>query len=154
LGRSEACTSIFLFYSTSFAQSRQTALLPSTKPLHHLSAHLLATRPALPTPVPYPGCAHGSDLDVLYTDSKPASGPLTDQDLLQLRDLHFDLRRICQRAEERGVRLVIDAEYSWYQPAMDAFQLALMREFNRCQESKGQRAQPLVYGTYQAYLRR
>ena len=44
---------------------------------------------------------------------------------------------------------------SWYQPAIDALTLALMREFNSlgAKKSRGQ-VQPLVYGTFQAYLRR
>lgn len=41
---------------------------------------------------------------------------------------------------------------SWYQPAIDAYQLALMREFNKL-GGKGI-VQPLIYGTFQAYLRR
>ncbi|KAJ3845610.1 FAD-linked oxidoreductase-like protein, partial [Lentinula lateritia] len=46
---------------------------------------------------------------------------------------------------------------SWYQPAIDAMQLALMREFNKIPsqgDKSGPVAQPLVYGTFQAYLRR
>ncbi|THU75842.1 FAD-linked oxidoreductase, partial [Dendrothele bispora CBS 962.96] len=150
--------------------------------------YLLATRPESNNSEPvvsYPGCAHQSDLDVLFTkptsssssssdsnsNSKSKSRPhltLTHSDILLLRDLHTDLRRICLKAEKRGVKVVIDAEYSWFQPAMDAFQIALMREFNRSSESldstsngdsgEGEemrgRVQPLVYGTYQAYLRR
>ena len=48
-----------------------------------------------------------------------------------------------------------DKSYSWYQPAIDALTLALMREFNSldAKKSRGQ-VQPLVYGTFQAYLRR
>jgi proline dehydrogenase len=46
-----------------------------------------------------------------------------------LRDLHADLSRICTRAAARGVRIIINAEYSWYQPAIDALALALMRRF-------------------------
>ena len=59
---------------------------------------------------------------------------------------------------------------SWYQPAIDAFGHALMEEFNRLPEesdwltrcirgpspTSGEdvELQPLVYVTYQAYLRR
>lgn len=65
-----------------------------------------------------------------------------------LSELHSDLEAICARAAERGVRIIIDAEYSWYEPAIDALSLALMRRFNAGPEG------PLVYATYQAYLRR
>jgi proline dehydrogenase len=67
-----------------------------------------------------------------------------------LRELHADLERICARAQARGVRIIIDAEYTWYQPAIDALTLALMRRFN----ALGAGTQPLVYATFQAYLRR
>lgn len=49
-----------------------------------------------------------------------------------------------------SVRIVIDAEHSWYQPALDACTLMLSQEFNKVQD----RRVPLVYGTYQAYLTR
>lgn len=78
---------------------------------------------------------------------------LTQKDIESLRELHADLERICTRAKERGVKIVIDAEYSWYQPAVDAFQLRLMRKFNALDDTSGD-TQPLVYGTWQAYLRR
>lgn len=62
-----------------------------------------------------------------------------------------------------------DAFCSSYQPAIDAFQLSLMMQFNRPSPVKQQSLrsrssvttasspssfQPLIYGTYQAYLRR
>ena len=78
---------------------------------------------------------------------------LTQKDIESLRELHADLERICARAKERDVKVVIDAEYSWYQPAVDAFLLSLMRKFNSLDHTSGD-TQPLVYGTWQAYLRR
>ncbi len=50
---------------------------------------------------------------------------------------------------EHGLDIAV---ISWYQPAVDAFQTSLMREFNKL-DGKGS-VQPLIYGTYQAYLRR
>lgn len=43
---------------------------------------------------------------------------------------------------------MIDAEHSWYQPALDACTLTLSQEFNKGANGT------LVYGTYQAYLTR
>jgi len=43
--------------------------------------------------------------------------------------------------------------FSWYQPAIDAVALALMRKFNTLADLQ-YTVQPLVYTTYQAYLRR
>ena len=53
---------------------------------------------------------HAADLDVLYGRAPPAA-PLADGDLAALRELHADLVRICERARERGVKIIIDAEY-------------------------------------------
>ena len=78
---------------------------------------------------------------------------LTQKDIESLRELHADLERICARAKERDVKVVVDAEYSWYQPAVDAFLLSLMRKFNAL-DSSSCGIQPLVFGTWQAYLRR
>lgn len=127
-----------------------SALLPDANALLHYSTALLALRPK--TSVPFPGCPHASDLDVLYAPIGPIKSDLTEDDIKSLRELHSDLNRICKRAKERGVKIIIDAEYSWYQPAIDALQLALMREFNKLGGLND--VQPLIYGTFQAYLRR
>ncbi|KAK0192057.1 FAD-linked oxidoreductase-like protein [Armillaria mellea] len=127
-----------------------SALLPDANALLHYSTALVASRPK--SSIPFPGCPHASDLDVLYAPIGSIKSDLTEDDIKSLRELHADLNRICKRAKERGVKIIIDAEYSWYQPAIDALQLALMREFNKLGGSND--VQPLIYGTFQAYLRR
>ncbi|EJD55117.1 FAD-linked oxidoreductase [Auricularia subglabra TFB-10046 SS5] len=128
-----------------------SALVPSAEPLLLLSSYLDTTRPALKgTPVPFPGHARPSDLAVLDPrGGAPIIGELSARDIGVLRDLRDDLVRICSHAQRRGVKVIIDAEYTWWQPAIDAYTLALQRAFNR-----GHGVQPLVYGTFQAYLRR
>ena len=42
----------------------------------------------------------------------PETCSLTAEDLNSLKELKEDLYRICQRAKERGVKLIIDAEYT------------------------------------------
>ncbi|KAG5651849.1 hypothetical protein H0H81_007225 [Sphagnurus paluster] len=123
-----------------------SALIPDAHILVKLSKYLLTTRPPTPTPVPFPGSPHDSDLDILSSPIPPTPD-LTPTDLAALRILHMALRRICAHAAARRVRVIFDAEYSWYQPAIDALTHALSREFNAA-------GQPLVYATYQAYLRR
>ncbi|KAL4071186.1 FAD-linked oxidoreductase-like protein [Scleroderma yunnanense] len=147
-----------------------TALLPRADALRNLSVHLVRTRPTLSDPVPFPGTPDSTDLSILHcwTPSREES-PLTEEDIRDLRGLYGDLKRICTRAKERRVRVMIDAEYSWYQPAVDAFGHALMEQFNKLPEENGWMTQwiprlsskggdvdlqPLVYATYQAYLRR
>ncbi|KAK7034780.1 hypothetical protein VNI00_012187 [Paramarasmius palmivorus] len=118
---------------------KMTALLPDA---HTLLIH----EPRYP--VPFPGCPRASDLEVLYDKRQRIPEPLTNEDIEDLRELHSDLRRICTRASERGVKIILDAEYSWYQPAIDALQLSLMREFNakKSKEGPGLNIQPLIYG--------
>ncbi|KAL5534787.1 hypothetical protein ACEPAG_1251 [Sanghuangporus baumii] len=155
-----------------------SALLPDAQALINFSKHLVNTRPPPARLVRFPGSPRPSDFDVLNVEpiNLPETSPLKKQDLEDLRELREDLFRICQRAKERGVKIIIDAEYSWYQPAIDAYQRALMAEFNRLPQPvlqsiftrtlwKGFRnsgspeqdyppVQPLIYGTFQAYLRR
>ncbi|KAF7340317.1 Proline dehydrogenase [Mycena venus] len=131
-----------------------TALVPDASALIRLSRHIISTRPPTSSPhVVFPGNPTSSDLDVLYAGTA-TPGALSPSDLAMLRDLHADLTRICARAQARGVRIIIDAEYSWYQPALDALTFALMRRFNALPASGAGQPQPLVYATYQAYLRR
>ncbi|KAJ7596517.1 FAD-linked oxidoreductase-like protein [Mycena floridula] len=124
---------------------KMTALVPDADALIKLSSHVISSRSS--SSIPFPGCPKPNDLDILHSGSSAALGA---RDIESLRDLHSDLIRICTRAQQRGVRIIIDAEYSWYQPAIDALQLSLMRQFNRYADG----VQPLVYGTFQAYLRR
>ena len=63
------------------------------------------------TSVPFPGTPATSDLDVLYNGSLGPDIALTPQDVADLKALHSDLNEICQRASERGVRIIIDAEH-------------------------------------------
>ncbi|KAF8603115.1 FAD-linked oxidoreductase [Ceratobasidium sp. AG-I] len=133
-----------------------SALVPSADSLKRMSTFLLQSRPK--DDVPYPGTPSSFDM-VIFRGSKEGllKGGLTEDDVTDLRTLYEDLRGVCNRARERGVRLIFDAEHTWYQPGIDAFVLALSREFNQpANPPKGSSIseQPLVYGTYQAYLKR
>lgn len=81
----------------------QSALLPDANSLVKLSSHILTTRPSTRTPIPFPGCPHSSDLDTLDA--------LEFEDTKSIQELHADLVKICTRAQERGVKIIIDAEY-------------------------------------------
>lgn len=97
----------------------QSALVPDAHVLLKLSSHIMSTRPSPQPSIPFPGCPHPTDLDALF---KPLMTPSNDSDALNaediasLRELHADLVRICTRAQERGVKIIIDAEYRFVLP--------------------------------------
>ncbi|KZV77589.1 FAD-linked oxidoreductase [Peniophora sp. CONT] len=135
-----------------------TAMVPDHESLVNLSKYLVdaaQTRPHTP-PIAFPGCPRKGDLDVLRSSSQPGSY-LSQRDLVDLTELYHNLRKICAHAQSRGIRVTLDAEHSWYQPAVDAMGIELMREFNKLPDSTPETRTvpvPLVYGTFQAYLRR
>ncbi|KIJ45063.1 hypothetical protein M422DRAFT_29919 [Sphaerobolus stellatus SS14] len=135
-----------------------TALLPSAQALVNFSHHLIQTRPKTSPSIRFPGCPHPSDLAFIESGA-PAPSSLTPEEVADLKQLYEDLTRIVERGRQRGVQIIVDAEYSWYQPAIDAFTLSLTRRFNALPKNNSKsdslnNVQPLIYATYQAYLRR
>ncbi|WOL00199.1 proline dehydrogenase 1, mitochondrial-like [Canna indica] len=85
------------------------------------------------------------DSSPLYiTPSLPA--PLTEAEELELQVALQRLSTICKQCQESNIALIIDAEYSSVQPAIDYFTYSASQEFNHVE-------QPIVYGTLQTYLR-
>ena len=86
--------------------------MPDSKALLNFSTFLLRTRPSRDINIPFPGCPHLSDLDVLENLADVGDkSPLTADDITALRELRRDLNRICARACQRQVRVIIDAEH-------------------------------------------
>ena len=58
--------------------------------------------------VPYPGTPSSFDI-VVFRGSKEGllKGGLTEDDITDLRTLYEDLRGVCNRARERGVRVCL-----------------------------------------------
>ena len=78
------------------------------------------------------------------------NGPFAEAALSseELKLLDAMIRRVdilVEAAASKGVRLMIDAEHSYFQPAIDSVTAALQRKYNR--------TEALVYGTYQCYLK-
>jgi proline dehydrogenase len=67
-----------------------------------------------------------SEMGVLSTDEGIRQG-----DLEELSQLWSKLKDLGAHASEKGVKLLIDAEHTWYQPALDAYTLLLAQEYNR-----------------------
>jgi proline dehydrogenase len=69
-----------------------------------MSAFLLKARPR--GDVPFPGTPGSFDM-VVFQGAKQAllKGGLTEEDIGSLRALYEDLRGVCRRARERGIRV-------------------------------------------------
>ena len=57
------------------------------------------------------------------------------------------VHKVCQRAQERGVRLLFDAEQASLQEGIDNWTIHFMKRYNKAKKA-------LVYGTYQAYAKK
>ncbi|OCF34036.1 hypothetical protein I316_04382 [Kwoniella heveanensis BCC8398] len=102
--------------------------------------------------VPYPGFPSPTDSQIL----NPAEGKsfhtitnhpgLSQGDFGQLQTLWERLDSLAEQAKSRGVRLILDAEETWLNPAIDGYTLLLSMKHNK--------KDPVVYGTFQSYLQR
>ncbi|KAE8353454.1 FAD-linked oxidoreductase-like protein [Aspergillus coremiiformis] len=63
------------------------------------------------------------------------------------RQMMDALEEICTRCQQRGARLLVDAESQHFQRGIARVTVALMRQYNR-------NGSAVVYNTYQAYLKR
>ncbi|XP_078607524.1 hydroxyproline dehydrogenase-like isoform X2 [Branchiostoma floridae x Branchiostoma japonicum] len=70
---------------------------------------------------------------------------LSSEDNEHLRNALLRLHLVCQQAESCNVRMLVDAEYTSMRPAITRLVLAMMYRCNR--------TRPLVWNTYQCYLK-
>lgn len=70
---------------------------------------------------------------------------LSDQEISELSKLKDRLTRLADYAKHKNVKIMIDAEQTYFQPAISLITTSLMQRFNR--------DSPLILNTYQAYLR-
>ncbi|KXG48025.1 Proline dehydrogenase [Penicillium griseofulvum] len=120
-----------------------TGLLPNPSALYHGSQAILKARQekGLDKDVPYPGLPHDGDWEA-------ASKSVTDSDRKELLNLRAVLENIATKARENNVRIVIDAEQTWYQPVIDSLTDELMQKYNSLEGN------PTCIASFQAYLRR
>ena len=103
---------------------KMTALLPDSHTLIAWSSHITASRKSLPSSsmeatVPFPGTARIEDMDVILRSPSPNSSSvlstshpsLTPTQIQHIHELYTDLVRICTHAREKGVKIIVDAEY-------------------------------------------
>ncbi len=89
----------------------QTALLPDAQALINLSKYIVQSRTHSPDLVLFPGCPRSTDLDTVLRSPVSSSPLITNEDVTQLQELYRHLRRVCEHARKRGVKVIIDAEW-------------------------------------------
>jgi len=97
------------------------------------------------------------DLPTL-TERCHTRGPLYDAALrgeegLLLAALRQRVETLAAYAETKGVRLMIDAEQTYFQPAIDNCVLDLQQRFNGKRDAAGTPKAPVIFNTYQCYLK-
>uniref|UniRef100_A0A8C8A7P8 Proline dehydrogenase n=1 Tax=Otus sunia TaxID=257818 RepID=A0A8C8A7P8_9STRI len=76
---------------------------------------------------------------------EPLLSRFTEEEDLQMKRMLQRMDVLAKRATEKGVRLMVDAEQSYFQPAISRLTLEMQRRFNR--------DQAIVFNTYQCYLK-
>ncbi|KAI3379515.1 hypothetical protein SNEBB_010045 [Seison nebaliae] len=89
------------------------------------------------------------DFRRIFTRSNISTGRLslpgfTPDELVEMRNVLKRLDTVVRHAVSKDVRLMIDAEQSYFQPAIRRLTIELMREYNK--------EKPIVFNTYQCYL--
>ncbi|SCO80764.1 uncharacterized protein FRV6_04977 [Fusarium oxysporum] len=122
-----------------------TGLLPHPVALYHGSNAILRTRGerGLDLDVPYPGLPHDGDWEAALNGRE-----VTESDRQQLLSLRATMEAIASKARDNNVRIVIDAEQSWYQPVIDSLTDELMQKYNTLD------GPATCIASFQAYLRR
>jgi proline dehydrogenase len=122
-----------------------TGLLPHPIALYHGSNAILKAREGkgLDKDVPYPGLPHDGDWEAALNGKE-----VTESDREQLLSLRATMEAIASKARNNNVRIVIDAEQSWYQPVIDSITDELMQKYNTLD------GPATCIASFQAYLRR
>ncbi|KAJ3043867.1 hypothetical protein HDV00_003905 [Rhizophlyctis rosea] len=102
----------------------------------------------------------------LVTEPPPTTGnedkdfalePITSEDIETATSLFSYVDSIIAHARDRRVRIMVDAEQYYFQPAIDDIAISLCRLYNPPLPGRGinhsNRKGPVVYNTYQMYLK-
>ncbi|KAF9918686.1 hypothetical protein FBU30_011324 [Linnemannia zychae] len=83
------------------------------------------------------------------TEASEAVPGLEREDLEDYKRVLVRMEKLCDQAAKTQTRLMIDAEQTYFQPAIDNVALHLMENYN----NKGHVEGPLIFNTYQMYLK-
>ncbi|XP_052801193.1 proline dehydrogenase 1, mitochondrial-like [Mya arenaria] len=75
----------------------------------------------------------------------PLLNSLTDESEREMKNMLLRVDTIARHAMERDVRVMIDAEQSYFQPAINRFTMEMMKKFNK--------EKAIIFNTYQCYLK-
>ncbi|XP_053938025.1 proline dehydrogenase 1, mitochondrial [Cuculus canorus] len=76
---------------------------------------------------------------------EPLLSRFTEEEDMQMKRMLQRMDVLAKRATEKGVRLMVDAEQSYFQPAISRLTLEMQRRFNR--------DRAVIFNTYQCYLK-
>nr|XP_055107677.1 proline dehydrogenase 1, mitochondrial isoform X1 [Symphalangus syndactylus] len=76
---------------------------------------------------------------------EPLLSRFTEEEELQMTRMLQRMDILAKKATEMGVRLMVDAEQTYFQPAISRLTLEMQRKFNV--------EKPLIFNTYQCYLK-
>ncbi|KAI0528712.1 hypothetical protein KFK09_001254 [Dendrobium nobile] len=133
--------------SVSFACVKITAISP-IKLLERVSDLLRWERkdPSFLLPWKRPSLQILTDASPLYHTPR-APPPLTEEEERELHLSHDRLATLCHHCSAANLPLLVDAEYTSVQPAIDYLIYAAALDFNKDER------RPLVHGTIQTYLK-
>ena len=77
--------------------------------------------------------------------NKPVISALNDRELEQMENMRGRLHQLAKRAVKHNVRLMVDAEQTYFQPAISRLTLDMQRLYNK--------EKPIILNTYQCYLK-
>ena len=93
--------------------------------------------------------AFRSEQSKYFADLIPDSINFTAEEINLIHALQSRVNAIAQEASNLNVSLLIDAEQSWFQPAIDVITLGLQQKYNHVDVTN----QLIVFSTYQCYLK-